>query len=455
MSSPVGNILETLTKMRERAKQGIARHAILREASVLTHFDLFELSEHHADGEEAMLLLMDSAVPLTKPENTWGLPLADRQTLLARFDDRAEVQACLKTLENRPNNRLQTALELLMTSPDAVAGLLAQGQDTAQIADILDALSWIEKAPQLQTGLPDADTVRQALLDARRQAPLRRLVGDNFQGREEVLAKMQAYLDDPAMQDVLILHGPDGIGKSTVLAKFALDAAERKDVDTVIYLNLDRPILRPEEPLSLLLDLVTQLTQQFTENADMLQMAGHEVRSLEQKLSYSRENESLLESAASDGDDWDMVISVVALAISDLPGDRSILVLVDTFEQVQRHGNRVVSKLWRMTHALMHVAPRLRIIAAGRLEEQQFTDNRVALDVFERSDVARVLSKASKTPLSDQLIDDIYTLTDGHPLTVQLAASFVGRAGPDAFDDPEFRQQYLSQLEEEKRDALL
>lgn len=454
MMKKQSDIRSDLAQIRAQINQAAADHEILCQAALVTHFDLFELSEQHVDSDEAMMILMENAVLLASPEGAWKLPLARRQKILARFDGRATALDCLATIENRPDNRTQKAFELLMSSPEAVAGVL-QGHDTTAIAGLLDVLSWIEHAPRLQRDLPNTDTVRRALSEARRMAPLRRLVGDHFEGRKDVLDRMQAYLDGSGSQNVLFVYGPGGIGKSTVLAKFALDAADRDDVDAIVYLNLDRPILRPQEPLSLLLDLLSQLARQFPDASDPLIKASSTVRDFEKRLSYSHKDQSLLETTSSAEGDWDWIVSDVAHAIAGLPAKRKILVLVDTFEQAQRHGSRVVSEMWRMTNLLMEQAPRLCIIAAGRLEERQFTDNRVPLEAFERSDVERMLNKITKTKLPSDLVDDIYELTNGHPLTVQLAASFVGRAGANAFNDPQTRLELLSSLNEKKRDALL
>lgn len=454
MKIPHANIRSDLAQIRARIKEGLPDHDILKQAAVVTHFDLFSLADEFEDADSAMLLLMDNAMPLSAPDDAWGLPLDRRQNLLSRFPDRAAVQACLATMPDRPKNPTQKAFELLIHAPELAQDVL-ESQNADAIAAMLIALSWLARAPQLQQGLPDTGLATQALADARRMAPLRRLVGDSFEGRVDVLDKMRFYLDTPEGDDVLFIHGPGGIGKSTVLAKFALDAVGREDLDAVVYLNLDRPILRPEEPLSLLLDLLSQLSRQFPEASGMLNKVSGTVRDLERRLSYTKSDQTVLESVVIQESDWDWIVSEVAAAISDVPGTRKILVLVDTFEQAQRHGSHVVSEMWRMTNKLMERAPRLRVIAAGRLEEQQYSDNRIPLEAFERSDVRRVLSKAVGDTLPEDLVDDIYRLTDGHPLTVQLAASYVGRVGLEGFNDPIQRERLLSRLREEKRDALL
>jgi len=453
---PQTDIRAELAQIRMRKTSGIPVHESLRQAAVVTHFDLFALSQQHDDGggTDAMMALMEEAVQLSAPEGAWGLPLGTRRRILAGFADHAAVLDCLKTLTNRPDDRTQAAFEMLISDPAAVAQIV-QGSDPDAIADILDAMAWIEAAPHLQDGLPDAGTVARALVNARRMAPLRRLVGTSFEGRKDILARMRTYLEAPDAQDVLFVHGPGGIGKSTLLAKFALDAADRDDLDAIVYLNLDRPILRPEEPLSLLSDLLTQLQQEFPGADDTLTGMRDRVRDIERRLAYTRKDQSILEAPMITGGDGERIITDVAQAIADLPGQRRILVLIDTFEQAQRQGERVVAEMWRMAGILMQMAPRLRIIAAGRLEERQFTDNRIALEAFERSDVERVLSRAGKDVLSRDLVDEIYELSGGHPLTVQLAASVIARADHKALSNPRTRAKTLADLKEKKRDALL
>jgi hypothetical protein len=452
------DIRAELAQIRARGSTAAPIPEILCQAALVTHFDPFALSQQHDknddDGSGAVMTLMEEAVPLTAPEGAWTLPLETRRRIVAGFPDRAAVLKCLATISDRPENRTQAAFERLMSDPGAVAETV-QGRDPTAIADILDAMAWIADAPQLNDGLPDAETVTAALIEARRMAPLRRLVGGHFEGRKDILARMQAYLEAPDAEDVMFIHGPGGIGKSTVLAKFALDAAERDDLDAIAYLNLDRPILRPEEPLSLLSDLLSQLAQAFAGADDTLTDVRARVGDLERRLSYGGKDMSVPDASLTKIGDWERIVDDVAVAIAKLPGQRRILVLIDTFEQAQRQGEGVVAEMWRMAGILMRQAPRLRIIAAGRLEDNHFTDNRVALEAFERSDVERVLERACEASVPPGLVDEIYDLTGGHPLTVQLAAYFVAQVGAQAFADPGLRRDTLADLRQKNRDALL
>jgi len=67
----------------------------------------------------------------------------------------------------------------------------------------------------------------------------------------------------------MVIYGPGGIGKSTLLAKFILEhaeAAQQKkegEVFSWIYLDFDRPVVMAEGPASLLFEAVYQLETQF------------------------------------------------------------------------------------------------------------------------------------------------------------------------------------------------
>ncbi|MDU8929917.1 ATP-binding protein [Alisedimentitalea sp. MJ-SS2] len=455
-----GTLRSDLAQIRKKSQPRQEHSEILQMASVLSHFDLFDLAqvlERHAgqaEAEEATWQLMEEADHLTSPANAWTLPLSLRQTVLAGFDDRAQVLAILDRFDELPDTPVQPVFVAAMTDPLQLAETY-RSLDPAALSGLLEVLSWLDRAEHLRCDLPDSVEVSKSLANARRLEPLKRLAGTHFEGRRAVLDQMQDYLISDESQDMLFLYGPGGIGKSTVLAKFALDAVESGDVEAIVYLNLDRPLLRPEEPLSLLADFLGQLGHQFPDFQGPLEKTGSLVNDLQRRLSYAAPSKTLLESSASTSEDWYWVVDEVAGVLEGLPGSGRILVMIDTFEQAQRRGRHVISELWRMAVHLSERVPRLRIIAAGRLEDDVHSQNQIALQAFELSDVERVFARAVGEDIPQALVDDIYEVTGGHPLTVQLAATYVGRVGVQTFDNPETRKQTLAKLSEKKRDAIL
>jgi len=67
----------------------------------------------------------------------------------------------------------------------------------------------------------------------------------------------------------LFIHGPGGIGKSTLVAQFVLShlAASGDQRLPFAYLDLERAALDPARPLTLLLEMQTQLIVQFPESS--------------------------------------------------------------------------------------------------------------------------------------------------------------------------------------------
>ncbi|MEM9766107.1 MAG: AAA family ATPase, partial [Pseudomonadota bacterium] len=306
----------------------------------------------------------------------------------------------------------------------------------------------------LEDGLPSMREIEEALMSLRRRAPLRELVGEHFTGREAILDRMRAHLALNATTEVLFIHGPGGVGKSTVLAKFALEIEESGAADAVVYLNLDRPLLRPGEPLTLLQDLLAQLAQTFPQNADMLEEAAERVAATAERFDLAFNAGSGLESMSTSGF-WESMIGDAAELVSALPGDGPLLVMIDTFEQAQRLGPAIVEQMWFMFRHLAEVQPRLRIIAAGRIGDEVESGNTLSLEAFERSDVARVLERTVGRRVPDDIVEDVLTASEGHPLTVRLAAISVKNAGLAAFSDPVTRAEELARLRDERRDALL
>ncbi|MEM6357333.1 MAG: hypothetical protein AAF844_16850, partial [Pseudomonadota bacterium] len=115
----------------------------------------------------------------------------------------------------------------------------------------------------------------------------------------------------------------------------------------------------------------------------------------------------------------------------------------------------IVEQMWQMFRLLAEAQPRLRIIAAGRVEEEIGTLSAVSLEAFERTDVARVLESTLGETVPEQIVEDVLSASEGHPLTVRLAAISVKNLGIGAFLDPKTRAEELARLRDERRDALL
>ncbi|WP_194292735.1 P-loop domain-containing protein, partial [Streptomyces katsurahamanus] len=125
------------------------------------------------------------------------------------------------------------------------------------------------------TGLPDVAGLQHRLEQARLLQPLERLVQQPFQGRTAELDRMRRFAcarpaggpgpgtDSPG----LIIHGPGGMGKSTLLAKFLLDGIHGHTSGfPFAYIDFERPTLSVQEPITLIAEMARQLAIQYPDH---------------------------------------------------------------------------------------------------------------------------------------------------------------------------------------------
>ncbi|MBP0482221.1 AAA family ATPase [Sagittula salina] len=428
----------------------------IRAAALLAWYDPYSTGGKPRDPEETEDLTAIGR-PVTRPPGAWSLHPLTRRRLLQRFDSRDDARALLAAQTDAPDIPVQRGIALLLAGPEAVTRAMTEA-DPQVLAGLVQARGWLDGVPALSDGLPGTETLTQSLQEARRSEPLRKLVGSHFSGRGDILDQLRQYIEAPGgEQDILFLYGPGGIGKSSVLAKFALDARQSGLLDAVVYLNLDRAVLRAEEPLTLLEDMLLQIRGQIAGAEDTLAPAIENVSHLLQQLTADTADTSLLESVMtfSGGRAWESVLDDTIRRLNALAVARPMLVMVDTFELAWNQGREVVSEIWRLGQRLAHDVPQLRIVAAGRVTEPGFTANAVPLQALEKTDVARILAEALGQDPDPALIDAVHDGTDGYPLMVRLTAIDIAQQGAEAFSDPEARARLVAQLRDRGRMAFL
>src|SRR6185437_4573035 len=71
-------------------------------------------------------------------------------------------------------------------------------------------------------------------------------------------------------QPPLLICGPGGVGKSTLVAKFVIDhydSIDTADRFPFAYLSFDRAALNPEQPSSLIREIIRQISLEYPEAA--------------------------------------------------------------------------------------------------------------------------------------------------------------------------------------------
>ena len=136
-----------------------------------------------------------------------------------------------------------------------------QEQTPDQLGGSLLAIEWL---CGVDLRLPAESTLRSHLQLSVLIEPLRSVTDGPVIGRGAELARLAEYVDrrTDGPRHPLVIYGPGGMGKSTVIARFLLDRSTSARALPFSYLTFDRPELLPQRPLGLLAEMIRQLSLQ-------------------------------------------------------------------------------------------------------------------------------------------------------------------------------------------------
>lgn len=381
----------------------------------------------------------------------WTLKNDVRKEVLARLATRDAMRAALAANPSRPVDVLQQALESYVGgSPKPL-----DEQNRDELAATLQIVDWLEST-ELSDALPTGEDVRRRIEFATLLEPFRALVGDHFRGRTKELAVLREYVGVLEAQSAaanirrglrglfslkekppLLIYGPGGMGKSTLLAKFILDHARAGPQQLPFaYLDFDRPGLVAEEPLTLLLETVRQLGIQFPAFASICRnWIESWQREVSRELSPAPDARvvgvpggAAQAPEARSIKDRSGFLSGFRYLITDMQlHDRTLLLVLDTFEEVQYRSRDSVRELWRFLDELQSSVPRLRTVIAGRARISEFKTEDLPLSSLDLEAAQGFLRANGVT--DEDLARTVADQMRGNPLSLKLAAQVLRLEG--------------------------
>lgn len=310
--------------------------------------------------------------------------------------------------------------------------------DPAELEALGTVVGWLE--PVLGKDLPvsraavNAVTERRLLLE-----PLRTLVGKYFRGRTEELSMIGRHIAGTSAEQVLLIEGPGGIGKSSLMGKVLLNLESQapfRDPVPFAYIDFDRARHDPNDPIGLLEQVARQLRLLYaTAGEAAAEFAA--VESYAAGTDLERAAEILqIGRARSLGSMVEILAERLREVGAQVTQESVLLVLVlDTFEEVQVKGPGAVNSVLNLLERLQEALPSMRVIVSGRSVTREFETigpmRLVALADLDLETADAVL--AERGVRNPQLRQQITGQFGSNPLTLRLAAEALKNA--DIADD--------------------
>jgi hypothetical protein len=389
----------------------------------------------------------------------WRLPDEIRRKLLGTLSRHGMLELALQINERNADydNPFQRMFDQYARrqSPALETQSLDELQGTLQAVRLLDGLV---------PGLPDAYRVTALVNREVFLQQFRTLATERYFGRKTEFKKLSTFVDTLPTSTLgavrrgavrfasrvfeSLLHeppflvlGPGGIGKSAFLAKFFLDhvsATQQQRPLLFAYLDFDRTTLWPDEPMTILAELVRQIANQTTTGADAFMRLHKElINSLTTRSGYSADYDSIESIHNSNLGSRQLQRSLetfreVLLKEYAKSREISLLVVFDTFEEVTQRNALHLDTFWEFIRNLQKIVPRVRVVLSGRTELPKGLEHeKLILPPLKRPEVSEFLQYHGIKDKEN--IARIYERVGGHPLslrlTIQLLQTMTARSG--------------------------
>jgi hypothetical protein len=446
----------------------------LEAAAVLAAFDPFQLRPTIM-GDSTPLereILVDRLLPLCEPVvgaqqlGLFTLAFGERRAALRLLATRENMRLALDANPDRQTTLGQRMFERIVE--EKLFDLTDLSRD--ELAATITVLDWVE---DILDGLPERAALRRALAKADSLAPMERLAAHGFVDRRGELQQLEQYVLGAEHSVPLFLFGSGGVGKSTLLAHFILEHLKPLDMPFA-YIDIDRPTVRPDRPLTLLLEALVQLQLQ-------LDLPASITESFIKEVTFSIGREESARQLESFGHEYSWHFDLVR---SMLPANQEVVLFLDTFEEAQFLGPDVVWNLLNFLFELKTSLKTIRIILSGRVLPLEFTskafpntrEEAESKLVFEEvplediplperpinlgvldEDAARELLHNSVLSagfaLEENQLNDVIGIVGRNPMCLKLAARLLCDEGVEKLR--EARDEVLVKLKAEKIQALL
>ncbi len=365
----------------------------LLTAAVCWDFDpvMFPANER----DKLLPLVSDPTAPL------WALETRERQRQIRSAGSLSALRAARKTRKVRskakpgraaPDAVGQRVIDRILKGPPYSLGRVRD----EELPYWLQAVRWFaDVVPEL----PTPAEVNRTLERRRVRNRLLVVAGPGFKGRVRELALMREwyYSGEPGP---LVISGIGGVGKSALVAQFALSLP----VDTVLlWLDFDRADLSPDDAESVLTLLSEQTTVQLEK------FSAPDV----------------------DATEWAKTADVLGEALAEPhTAVRQPLLVLDGFEVAQHAKEH--HKIWELLERILAKAPGVRVVVSGRAAVRSLKLGGREADSLPLKGMAAPDAEAwlrGHGIEDDKVVGRVVEISKGVPLVLKLALRWVDAGG--------------------------
>jgi hypothetical protein len=438
------------------------RESCLKVCAVLAQFSLEGLKDssgplHKESVEET---LEQELVPLpTLP----GTPQLWTLTPAARAEGLKSMWTLPVMWSVRQLNPLPTPLpviqevfdEFLQGDHSAVTA-----QTTARIEAAIQVAEWLAA---FDPTIPQVKTIERSLSRRRLMQPMERITR-GFMGRASELAELRGFVGvldaqtpvegalrflgsllNSEQKAPLLIYGIGGIGKSTLLAEFIRQHETSPVPFPYVYLDFDNPRLNVKNLGTLVNEMADQLEAQYPGSewssvraavkvtATLTEGSDYDSSNVDRTLTVQDlslqaklRDDSAVAAARSCADALRRTMEASSLEkMMHVADVLPFLVVLDTFEEVQKRGVETAGILWAFLSYLQRHFPKVRIVVSGRAQVPELVVNsqtarEIALKEFDESSAISLLMQSGVSDFN--LCKALYKQVGGNPLSLKLAA---------------------------------
>jgi hypothetical protein len=445
-----------------------------KAAALLTRFDPTLLRRPGDDsvGGAVLQLVDDCETRGGRHGPAWSLRHDIREQTLRSLSGPGEALRMLEqNVGTSPEHSTErAALAYLRGRAPAV-----ETADIDTLCHIREAVGWLSLVPGM-TGLPAEDDLARLLERRRLLEPLESLLRHRFEGRTRELERLRAHVGvlPPTTWRgrvtgyrralsakagrvktplPLVVFGPGGIGKSTLVARFLLDhVSGRPEVDfPFTYVDFERATVSIHEPMTMVEEMARQLAVQYPRHAGIFTALSARFRDAARRHSDDQAETDEWQAIAttrtlgrgvhyhlhvSARDEDARAAAELGMAIRIATGstpedDLPFLIVLDSFEEAQYRASPVLDRLWAMLNALTGIYPETRVVVAGRAPVAHPNVDVDDIPTIELGELDRdaAVSFLSARGIAEPVAGAIVERIGGSPLSLHLAANVAIRMG--------------------------